>query len=502
MDRKDFLRYSGMGMAFSLLGNSSFFLSSCGKSNMMDMMGGGPVNIIEGAFDVPLPLPITTGGWVQLTAQVTDQIIFKNKSSQVLGYQSNSILGPTIKINSGAGINATLQNHLSEPTNIHWHGLIIPAEMDGHPADIVQAGSSFRYNFSVNQRAGMYWYHAHPDGYTAKQVFKGLAGLLIVNDNEEQALNLPAADFEIPLIIQDKRLLPDYALDYSSQMMEMMTGYLGEYVLVNGVYSPYQNVSRRNYRIRVLNGSNARIYNLALSSGDSFSVIGSDGGLLASPQTTSSLILGPGERADLIINFGAYSLGTEIFLTSKNFTAGAAQGTQEFRVIKFSVTQNDTDTFTLPGTLSTINIIPESSATKTRTFAISDMDMTMGSGMNMSGGNSMKGFHKINGKSYDPNRVDETVPAGATEIWILDNSTGKEAHPIHIHGMQFQVLDRTGGRNSLIATENGWKDTVLIMPGERVRTIMTFSQNKGKFVVHCHNLEHEESGMMLQFEVV
>ncbi len=499
MKRKDFLRFSGMGTAFYIVGGSSMFLASCRKSDMMggSMMAGSLIDTIEGAYDQLLPFPPVSTGSLQLTAQVVKQSIFKSKYSEGLGYQRNSILGPTIKINSGNSINATLQNQLSEPTNIHWHGLAIPANMDGHPKDIIQSGSSFKYDFVVNQRAGMYWYHPHPDGLTAKQAYKGLAGIIIVNDNEEQALNLPSGNFEIPLVIQDKRIFPDYALDYSPQPMEIMTGYSGQYMIVNGVYSPYQNVNKRQYRIRVLNGSNARIYNIALSNGDAFSVIGSDGGLLSTPQSVSSLILGPGERADLIINFGAYSVGTDLFLVSKPFSAGTSQGKQEFKIMKFSVTQNDTDTFTLPAILSNINMIPESAATKTRIFTISGMDMKMSGGMN-----NMNGFHKINDKSYDVNRIDESVKAGATEIWVFDNTTGTEPHPMHIHGLQFQVLDRTGGRNTLIASEKGWKDTVLLMPGEKVRTIMKFSQNKGIFVVHCHNLEHEDSGMMLQFEII
>ena len=198
---------------------------------MMDM-GGGPVNIIEGPFDTSLPIPPVVNGQNSLTAQNTTHSIFKGKTSKVLGYQSGSILGPTILLNSGSSVNLNLQNSLSEPTNIHWHGLVIPANMDGHPEDIAQPGSSFNYNFSVSQRAGMYWYHPHPHGFTAKQAFKGLAGAFVVNDAEEQALNLPSGAFEIPLVIQDKRIFPDYALDYSPKMGEVMTGYMGQYITV------------------------------------------------------------------------------------------------------------------------------------------------------------------------------------------------------------------------------------------------------------------------------
>ena len=499
MERRDFIRFSGMGAAYALLaGSAPLLLSSCRKDRMMMDMGGGPVNVIEGAFDFPLPIPALSNGQGSLITQNTTHSIFNGKVSKVLGYQSGSILGPTIKLNSGSTVNFNLQNSLSDPTNIHWHGLIIPANMDGHPKDIVQPGSAFNYNFSVSQRAGMYWYHPHPHGFTAKQTFKGLAGVFVVNDTEEQALNLPSGVFEIPLVVQDKRIFPDYALDYSPQMGEVMTGYMGQYITVNGVYSPYLNVNKRNYRIRVLNGSNARIYNIALSDNASFAVIGSDGGLLAATQIVNSLILGPGERADLIVDFSSYLLGTDVFLINKTFSAGEAQGTQEFKMMKFTVSQNDTDTFSLPGTLSSINLIPENNATKTRIFNISNAGM----GGHGGGHSGMKGMHKINDKIYDANRIDETVQAGSTEIWVFDNSTGDEPHPMHIHGMQFQVLDRTGGRNVLIPTENGWKDTVMVMPKEKVRTIMTFHQNKGKYVVHCHNLEHEDDGMMLQFEVV
>lgn len=498
MDRRDFLRYSGMGTAYALLaGSYPFLLSSCRKDSMMNM-DVSPVNVIEGAFDIQLPMPSVVNGQGSLIAQNTTHSIFSGKTSKVMGYQSGAILGPTIQTSTGSAVSINLQNSLSEHTNIHWHGLMIPANMDGHPDDIVQTGSSFNYNFTINQRAGMYWYHPHPHGFTAEQAFKGLAGVFIVNDTEEQSLNLPSGAFEIPLIIQDKRIFPDYALDYSPQMGEIMSGYMGQYITVNGVCSPYLNVNKRNYRVRVLNGSNARIYNISLSNNTSFTVIGSDGGLLTSPQTVSSLILGPGERADLIINFSSYALGTDLFLINRTFNGGAAQGTQEFRIMKFSVAQNDTDTFSLPATLSAINPIPEGSATKTRVFSISNAGMGHGEHSGM----SMKGMHKINDKIYSSTRIDETVQAGATEIWVFDNSSGDEPHPMHIHGMQFQVLDRTGGRSSLIPTETGWKDTLMVMPGEKVRTIMTFHQNKGKYVVHCHNLEHEDDGMMLQFEVV
>ncbi len=492
MERRDFLRLTGMGTAAAFMGGSAMaLLSACGDphDDMAGMdMGGGAVTVIEGDFTTALTIPSTMSGVGTLTAQVTTHTILKGTPSRVLGYQSGSILGPSIEVNSGANINILLQNNLGETSNLHWHGLKTPANMDGHPEDVVPAGASFRYQFPVSQRAGMYWYHAHPHGFTAKQAYLGLAGAFIVRDTEELALTLPSGEFELPLVIQDKRNFPEVSFDYAPTMGEVMTGFMGQYITVNGVNSPSKDVKRSSYRLRVLNGSNARIYNLALSNEAAFSVIGADGGLLATPQSVTSLLLGPGERADLIVNFSTYAVGTELFLVNKLFSAGSAQGKQEFKIIKFRVAESVEVNYSVPITLSVITSMPASSAT--RNFVISSA--AMGS----------KGMHLINGKIYDKNRIDATVTAGHTEIWEFDNSKGDEPHPMHIHALQFQVLSRTGGRGALIPTETGWKDTVMLMPGETVRTIMTFGQNKGKYVVHCHNLEHEEDGMMLQFEIV
>lgn len=492
MERRKFIRLSSLTGGFAALGGMTWLLQSCHQMGMdMDAMGSY-VNVIEGNFEWELVIPSSiSAANASLIAQATAAQLIKGKTSRVFGYHQG-LLGPTLKGNNGDNANIQFQNQLSEATNIHWHGFIIPAIMDGHPADTVGAGISFRYSFPIRQRAGTYWYHPHPHEKTASQVFNGLAGFFIVNDSEEASLNLPSGDYEIPLVIQDKRFHPDFSPNYSPQSSEVMTGYLGEYVLVNGRYAPFLNVATRFYRFRVLNGSTARVYNLALSNGNRFYIIGSDGGLLVSPESVNSLILAPGERADILIDFSSYSLGTEVYLQSNSFSGGI-QGSQSFTMMKFIVNKQDTDSFSLPGSLSVINQIPESSATTTRTFVIGSM---MGSGHGSGGG-----MHTINSKTFDMNRIDEKVQRGDTEIWVFDNSMGNEIHPMHIHGVQFQVLDRSGGRGIKIATEKGWKDTVLCMPGEKVRVIMTFPNNLGKFVFHCHNLEHEDDGMMLNFQI-
>lgn len=196
-----------------------------------------------------------------------------------------------------------------------------------------------------------------------------------------------------------------------------------------------------------------------------------------------------GERADILIDFSAMKVGEIVYLTNEIFsTMGTAQGTQAFKIMSFNLSKQETDTFKIPSVL--IPFTKLSGSTKTRSFALTMDMMAMNTG----------GMHKINGKVYSASRIDETIILGATETWEFDNSTGDEPHPMHIHGVQFQVVARTGGRNSILPQEKAWKDTVLVAPKEKVQVIMKFEQ-KGKFVFHCHNLEHEDDGMMLNFEV-
>ena len=493
MKRREFVKLSGMAAGSAII--IPPMLQSCMDNSDMNMnMVSNSVTVNEGAFTTPLSFPTVMSSDFSLKSKGNTANLLNNLNASVLGY-ADGILGPTIKVNTGATVTIPFQNLLSEETNIHWHGLLVPANMDGHPKDIVNSGGSVDFSLPLSQRAGTYWYHPHPHGKTARQVFAGLAGFFIVNDEEEQALNLPAGDRELLLVIQDKRI-ENGQLNYSPSMNEIMTGYTGEYVLVNGIYAPFHNVSTQYYRMRILNGSTARVYNIALSDNLDFDVIGSDGGLLEQPISANNLLLGPGERVDILVNFKNLPIGKEVFLLSKSFNGGP-QGQQEFRIMKFTVNQQQSDAFATPTQLSVITPLTEASSSKTRVMKIKGMM----EGMDM-GGSMGTGMHTINDKIYDLNRIDETVDAGATEIWDFDNSEGDEIHPMHIHGVQFQILSRTGGRGSLIASEIGWKDTVLVMPREKVRIIMTFPQDKGVYVLHCHNLEHEDDGMMLNYEVI
>lgn len=488
MKRRAFIKSTGLS-AITALAGSSVFLKACHTEE--DMIGE-PNWIVEGGFDQALPMPSLVSDSLQFTAQSISTQIKKGTTTPVFSYR-NGLLGDTIKANTGSTVTVNLQNNLGEATNIHWHGLILPENMDGHPKDVIPPSSAFTYTLPIIQRAGTYWYHPHPHGATARQVFMGMAGLFIVNDAEETALNLPSGEFEIPLIIQDKRFSGG-SLDYSPSQDEVMTGYLGEDIAVNGVCSPFKSVSAAWYRLRILNGSTARVYNLAFSNGMAFNVIGSDGGLLRAPEHVTSVMLGPGERADVLIDFRALA-GQEVYLISSKFSKYDLQGRQEFRILKFTVDGSASSSFTLPVTLTSFTPIPAATSMHTRVFDIAAI-------IGGTGGHSGGGMHTIGGKTFSMERIDETVQAGSTEIWEFDNLAGDEIHPMHIHGVQFQVLERIGGRNTIFATEKGLKDTVLVMAGEKVRVIMTFPAYAGVFVFHCHNLEHEDDGMILNYRIV
>ncbi len=455
-------------------------------------MIGKPNWIVEGSFDRPLLIPSKNAGTTSLVARGSQASLIKNTSSPTFAY-GDGVLGPTIEARTGDTIHINLQNQLTEHTNIHWHGLILPEKMDGHPDDLAMPGGMYQYQLPLQQRAGTYWYHPHPHEATARQVFMGMAGMFLLRDAEEDALQLPSGEWEVPLVIQDKRFA-GASMEYAPTADEIMTGYLGENILVNGVHAPFLAVETRWYRLRILNGSTARVYQLGFSNQQPFYLIGTDGGLLASPEQLNTLMLAPGERADVLVNFKDQPVGREIFLQSFKFSQFNVQGRQEFKIMKFRIERVASDTFELPTRLSNIDMLAASAATQVRTHTISSLVGGVGHG----GGAK----HGINGMTFESDHSAFSVTAGSTEIWEFDNLAGDEIHPMHIHAVQFQVLSRTGGRNQVFPWEKGWKDTVMVMPKEKVSVIMRFPEYRGKFVFHCHNLEHEDDGMMLNYTIV
>ncbi|MBL7783939.1 MAG: multicopper oxidase family protein [Saprospiraceae bacterium] len=463
----------------------------CKKMNTAELVEARKV--VERPFSNPLAMPASINGvHAAFDAKAGIAQLGTDVSANTLGYGTASILGPTIRIRQGESFNLAFSNNLNEATNIHWHGLEVPAAQDGYPTDVTAPGSSFQYSFPVKNRPGTYWYHPHPDMATASQAWRGLAGFFLVTSQEEEALHLPSGEYDVPLVVQDKRL--DGGLTYNPDTDDRSIGMFGESVVVNGTISPVFEVATRKYRFRLLNGSNARIYNFAFSSGTMFHLIGSDGGLLDAPVAVSSVMLAPGERADILFDFNDQPVGSELYLQSNAFAGTETQGQQAFYILKFKVTRQELDNSLLPIALMPVEKIPESHAIATRTFNIGHA-MTHSSDM----GDMV--MHPLDGKTFDPNRRDEVVKAGTVEIWEFDNSSGTETHPMHLHAGQFQVLSRVGGRGTVEPWEHGWKDTVLAFPGEKVRIIIRFPENIGKYVFHCHNLEHEDGGMMLNYEI-
>jgi len=442
-----------------------------------------------------------------------------------------SYLGPVIRLRRGQRVRIRYENQLGEPSIVHWHGLDVPAAADGHPRLAVPHGAEYIYDFEVTNRAGTYWYHPHPHMRTAAQVYQGLAGLLLVSDPEEEALGLPAGDGELLCVLQDRRIDAGNQFVYATatpnstprggmgrgmgmgmgmgggmaQMMETMNGWLGDRMLVSGRVAPTHAADRRTYRVRLLNGSNARFYKLAWSDDTPMTLIGGDGGLLERARTQKTLTLAPGQRADVLLDLSSHAAGREVRLQSVAFpaddvgrvgmmgeTSPVPQGAPlTLMTLRVSTTQGPR--YRVPDRLSTDTFSAVPSA-PVRRVPLTFMQMNW----------------LIDGRTFDMAAVaaSETVAPGSTHVWELvneENPMGMAmAHPIHLHGPQFRVLSRTGGAaNALLEgiPDGGWTDTVIVLPGEAVRIQVTFSKHPGLYLYHCHILEHEDMGMMRNFRI-
>ncbi|MFN7971912.1 MAG: multicopper oxidase domain-containing protein [Acidobacteriota bacterium] len=408
---------------------------------------------------------------------------------------AGSYLGPTIHVAQGQNLSLDLTNQIGQASITHWHGLEVPAAMDGYPTATIPDGATFSYAYPVRNRAGTYWYHPHTDMATGIQVQMGLAGFLIVHDAEEAALDLPADPYDVPLCIQDRKF------DASNQFVydpDTLNGFFGDTILVNGIANYVHATATRVHRLRLLNGSASRIYKLAFSDGTPMIVIGTDGGLLAVPVTYPYVMLSPGERVDVWADFRNKPVGAQITLQSLPFSAGAYQG-QPLDLMSFSIIRLEPETKVLPATLSKFAVYREQDAVN----AASPKDYPIVFQM---------GMFTLNGGMFDETVVapNEVAQVGALELIRVTNTAALAvAHPIHFHGRQFQVLDRvvnaTGQADWNTVKDGfvdaGWKDTFMIMPGETVRILLRYGDDAGKYVYHCHNLRHEDMGMMRNFRL-
>ena len=580
-----------------------------------------------------------------------------------------SYLGPVLRFTKGQKVRIHFRNELREPTITHWHGLHVPALMDGHPMYQLDNGETFVYEFEVDNRAATCAYHSHAHELTGSQVYQGLVGLITVSDEEEQKLvklGLPTGDYDIPLAIQDKAFDGGNQLVYVQHMMERMTGFHGDRILINGKPNVELSVDSRVYRFRIGNLSNARIYKLAWGDGTPLTVIGTDGGLLERPITKPYVMLAPGERIDVWADFSGREVGAEIVLKSLPFSGvlppmfaqmmemmggkgmggmdhgmmggGGGRGMgmgmmgskgmggmdhgmmmqmpmmklpvgSEYPILKVKVTRKVSDSPTLPTQLSSFKryeIKDTANPNKSIPIGISEGPMSMlmngrpykmddvqefekikvnslqfieifhahgseggsgggsaqhgaagqapaasgehgaagGGGMGMGGqgmggmGHSMMmggggqgmggmghgmmggGMQGQGSEGQGGGQQGHAMSGGGGGMGGMGGGMGgmgggmgmmfSMAHPIHLHGQQFQIIRRSIDmaegehydtvKNGFI--NEGFKDVALVMPGERVAVIKPFDTFQGLFMYHCHNLEHEDMGMMREFLVV
>ena len=487
-------------------------------------IAGGPFGVLD--LVSPLSIRATAASFPLLpgpASQAPSPFLLYQTEHAGKAYQN-----PILRIESGARFTASLDNALTEPTIIHWHGLHTPARMDGHPRDTIAPGARYDYDFTVRNRGGTYWYHTHAHELTAKQAYNGLASFFLVDDENQRtlakALGLQLGVTDLPLVIQDKQFDAQGALVYRPNAHESMMGWLGDIVLANLTPNAVHTVTPRTYRLRLLNGSNARIYRLAFVKAEAslpFTVIGTDGGLIERPETVTEAFLAPGERLDVLFDAGQAQPGDSVFLSSLAFDPMENEGGMggmgnqgmsrmmagmgssrlplgvAFNVLKLSVTASERLVATLPATLSEIKPIRTEGALE-RKIELSMQHMRF----------------LINGRTFRMDEIAFEVKRGAVEIWRISNPAVGMPHPMHIHGFSFQVLERLGSPPQWSATARfgkgravsdlGWKDTVLVWPGETVRIAIDFAHDfpgSQTYVFHCHNLEHEDAGMMINFRV-
>jgi blue copper oxidase len=524
------------------------------RSRASQTLAGGPFRhypfdpVAAENFQQKLFIPVASGpfgvldvaGPLKLRATAASFPLLPGPASQApspfLLYQTEhagqAYQNPILRIESGARFTASLDNALTEPTIIHWHGLHTPAKMDGHPRDTIAPGARYDYDFTVRNRGGTYWYHTHAHELTAKQAYNGLASFFLVDDDDQRklakALDLQLGVTDLPLVIQDKQFDAQGKLVYRPNAHESMMGWLGDIVLANLTPNAAHTVTPRAYRLRLLNGSNARIYRLAFVKGDTalpFTVIGTDGGLIERPEKVTEAFLSPGERLDVLFDAAQAQPGDTVFLKSLAFdpmeNEGAAGGMggmgsqgmgqmtasmgssrlplgMAFNVLKLTVTAGERVVATLPTTLSEVKPIRTDGAAG-RKIELSIQAMRF----------------LINGRTFRMDEIAFDVKRGAVEVWSISNPTVGMPHPMHIHGFSFQVLERLNSPPPLQAmarfgkgrtvSDLGWKDTVLVWPGETVRIAIDFAHDfpgNQTYVFHCHNLEHADAGMMINYRVL
>ena len=539
MQRRDFLKYSvALGVASALpLWSRSVFAAD------------------RPALPIPDLLTADASNRMQLVVQA-GKSSFDGKAATTWGYNGN-LLGPAVKLNKEQSVTVDIHNQLAEETTLHWHGLEIPGEVDGGPQGIIPAGGKRSVTFTPDQRAATCWFHPHQHGKTGRQVAMGLAGLVLIEDEEIRKLMLPKqwGIDDVPVIIQDKQFSADGQVDYQLDIMTAAVGWFGDTLLTNGAIYPQHAAPRGWLRLRLLNGCNARSLNIAASDNRPLYVIASDGGLLAEPVKVTELPMLMGERFEVLVDVSdgkAFDLVTLPVSQMGMAIAPFDKPHPVMRVQPLLITASGT----LPDSLTSMPSLPSLEGLTVRKLQLSMdpmLDMmgmqmlmkkygaqamagmdhgkmmghmnndNMGHG-NMNHGNMNHGemgnmqhgdmgnmkhggsfdFHnanRINGQAFDMNKPMFAAAKGQHERWVISGQGDMMLHPFHIHGTQFRILSENG--KAPAAHRAGWKDTVRVEGGVS-EVLVKFDHDAPKehaYMAHCHLLEHEDTGMMLGFTV-
>jgi spore coat protein A, manganese oxidase len=445
-------------------------------------------------FSVTLPAPplaqpvhrTATTDFYELSLRKGWAEILPGMSTEVWGYEGIAP-GPTIVAEKGREVVVRVANRLVDRrhphSSLHLHGNASAPQYDGYANDILRPGWYKDYRYPMKQPARTMWYHDHGVHTTGRNAYMGCAALFVTHDAEEDALSLPEGRYDVPLVLRDAIFGEDGSLLFDEGNTDSL---FGDVILVNGRPWPRMGVERRKYRFRFLNGGLSRSYRLALSTGEPMTVIGTDGGLMPAPQRAASLLLGMAERYEVVIDFAAYRVGQQVVLRNISPKNNPDQPTTN-QIMRFDVVSEATDPSNniVPDVLAPNNPVMQlqtSQATVTRSFRFERRN----------------GMWTINGNVWDPARIDARPEYDAVEIWEFVNKSGGWFHPIHMHLVDFRILDRDGAepRNY----QRGPKDTVYLGEGATVRVLTHFDQ-RGKYMMHCHNIVHEDHDMMTQFEV-
>ena len=455
-------------------------------------------------LEFPTLMDTSNSGRFKLTA-MAGQTDFGGSRSGVTAGFNQSYLGPILKMRPGT-VQASVENQLEMPVSSHWHGLVVPGEFDGGPHQAIASGDIWQPELPISQEPCTAWYHTHIHGATATGVYAGLAGGIIVSDGRDDERGLPSTygEDDLFLILQDKQFSADGQMVYSGDMMSQMHGFTGDTMLVNGQVGSVAIVPKSVVRLRLLNGSNARIFRLSFDDDQPMHLVATDGGYLRKPKPIDQLQLSPGERAEVLVDFSNVEAAMLVSAPDPNGGMGGMMGRMQnvisglgspFEVVAFATDDR------LDKRISKLTAQLGGDVPNLRNSAVVQerrLSLDMGMGGGMMGGGMMGSAMAINGRAFEEKTINLRTKQGTVEKWTV--SASMLAHPFHIHGVSFQVLSENG--NAPRPENQGWKDTVLV--NQKVELLVRFNQpaaDSAPFMYHCHILEHEDAGMMGQFVV-